>query len=98
MLRSLVPAIVCLALPAQTPLRVAAEPPRTLDLRQDQAADWVPRDARDPAQAEAAHQAWSRRLEEFRGAPTYRPAITFAEAISPNWPAGLRTFYSQFPK
>jgi hypothetical protein len=61
-----------LALPAQTPLQVGTEPPRLLDLRQAAAVDWVPRDARDPAQVEAMHQAWSARVAPLRGAAAVR--------------------------
>jgi len=61
-----------LALPAQTPLRVGAPLPVDLDLRGSKAADWLPRDARDPAQVEAAAQAWSARVGPLRGKSAVR--------------------------
>jgi hypothetical protein len=61
-----------LALPAQAPLQVGTEAPRLLDLSQAAAADWVPRDARDPAQVEAVHQAWSAKVAPLLGAPAVR--------------------------
>jgi len=70
--RTLVLSCACLALAAQAPLQVAAEPPRALDLGSAAAADWLPRDARDPAQVEAAHQAWARRLGPLRDAAAVR--------------------------
>jgi hypothetical protein len=41
-------------------------------LREASGADWVPRDARDPAQVEAAHQAWSRKVAPNLGAAAVR--------------------------
>ena len=61
-----------LSLPAQGLVRVQAELPRVLDLRDAAGADWVPRDARDPAQVEAAHQAWRRKAAEDLGAAAVR--------------------------
>jgi hypothetical protein len=70
--RILLPAVLCLALPAQAPLRVGAGPPPTLDLDGTAAADWLPRDARDPAQVEAARRAWTARIAPLRGARAVR--------------------------
>lgn len=72
MLRSIVPCLVWLALPAQPLLRVAAEPPAELDLRLAAAADWLPRDGRDPAQAAVLQKAWADRVEPLRGAAAVR--------------------------
>jgi hypothetical protein len=63
---------VFLALPAQTPLQVGTGTPRVLDLRDAAGADWVPRDARDPAQVEAMHQKWSRQVAPDLGATAVR--------------------------
>ena len=72
MLRSLFLSCAFLALQAQAPLQVATDLPRVLDLRDTDPAEWVPRDARDPAQEEAAHQAWSLRVAPDRGAAAVR--------------------------
>jgi hypothetical protein len=72
LLRSIIPCLVWAALPAQGLLRVAAEPPAALDLRADAAADWLPRDARDPAQAEASRRAWRERVAPLRAAGAVR--------------------------
>ena len=72
MLRSMILSCVFLALPAQTPLQVGAEPPQVLDLRAEAVADWLAGDPRDPAQAEAMRQAWSRRLAPHLGARAVR--------------------------
>ena len=72
MLRSMILSFVFLALPAQAPLQVGTEPPRVLDLRDAAGADWVPRDARDPAQVEAMHQKWSRQVAPDLGVPAVR--------------------------
>ena len=72
MLRSIIPCLVWAALPAQPLLRVAAEPPATLDLRAAAAIDWLPRDGRDPAQAAASHRAWRERVAPYRDAGAVR--------------------------
>jgi hypothetical protein len=56
----------------QAPVRVAAEAPAELDLRGAAGADWVPRDARDPAQVEAAHQAWAAKVRPYLDTPAVR--------------------------
>ena len=63
---------IALALPAQAPLQVAGAWPQTLDLSGEAAADWVPRDARDPAQVEAAARAWALRVGPLRSAGAVR--------------------------
>lgn len=72
MVRFLAACVVGLALGAQAPLRVAADLPPTLDLRNAAAVDWLPRDVRDPAQVEAMHRAWAERTAPFRGAGSVR--------------------------
>lgn len=76
MLRSMILPCLCLTLsgqaPIQAPLQVGTGWPRDLDLRDLAAADWVPSDARDPAQVEAAHQAWSVKAAPMLGAAAVR--------------------------
>jgi len=68
-LRILIPPCACLALCAQGLLQVGTPLPAALDLRDAAGGDWVPRDARDPAQVEALAQAWTRRVAPYRGSP-----------------------------
>ena len=54
------------------PLRVAVPQPRPLDLRQADPARLIPRDARDPAQTEAADRAWAALVAPVADAPALR--------------------------
>ena len=61
-----------LALGAQSLVQVGTPLPPVLDLREADAARLLPRDARDPAQAEAVRKAWAPVISAFRGLPALR--------------------------
>ena len=54
------------------PLQVGAPLPRLLDLRKAESAPLIPRDARDPAQVEAARKAWDALTPEGAREPSWR--------------------------
>jgi len=60
------------ALGAQSLIQVARPLPPLLDLRNVDAARLLPGDARDPAQVEAARQAWTPQISAFKGLPALR--------------------------
>ncbi|MDR3672914.1 MAG: hypothetical protein P4L36_18860 [Holophaga sp.] len=97
MLRAALVLCLSLALPAQVPLQIATQPPRPLDLRQAAAADWVPRDARDPAQVEAVHQAWSARVAPVLGAGAVRLLLPAGPGRLPMLLAASQALKAQDP-
>lgn len=98
MLRSLILTCVSLALPAQIPLQVGTEWPRTLDLRDASAAQLVPRDARDPAQVEAARQAWAGRVAQALGAGAVRILLPSGPGRLPLLLAAAQALKAQDPR
>jgi hypothetical protein len=61
-----------MALGAQSLVQVAAPLPPLLDLRDADPAQLLAKDARDPAQVEAARAAWASRIDGFKGLPALR--------------------------
>ena len=70
---TLVPALIAPLAAGETPLlQVAAPRPVDLDLRRADARRLLPADPRDPAQVEAARQAWEPLLAPLASAPSLR--------------------------
>ncbi len=69
-----------MALGAQSLIQVGTPLPPLLDLREADAAQLLPRDARDPAQMEAVRQAWASHISAFRGLPALRLCLPRGQA------------------
>ncbi|HJU84201.1 MAG TPA: hypothetical protein VJ600_08315, partial [Holophagaceae bacterium] len=85
------------SLQAQAPLRVGAPEPAVLDLRQAPIAELVPRDARDPAQVEAARAAWAPRIAAVQGAPALRLLLPSGNGREPLLLAASQALKAQNP-
>ena len=83
---------------AQAPLRVGTPPPAELDLRTSVGADWVPRDARDPGQVEAARQHWVARVAPFQGAGAVRILLPAGADRLPMLLAAAQALRAQDPE
>ncbi len=85
---------------AQTPppIQVGKPLPPLLDLRDADAARLVPRDTRDPAQAESARRAWEPLVVSFRGLPDLRLRLPAGEARLPMLLAASQALKAQSPQ
>ena len=89
--------ILSLTLTAQAPIQVGLPLPERLDLRQAEAATLVPKDARDPAQNEAARLAWKPWIDPVRAFPALRLLLPRGEQRLPLLLAASQALKAQNP-
>jgi len=89
--------VLSLTLAAQAPIQVDQPLPEPLDLRQADAAVLVPRDARDPAQLEAARLAWRPWIEPVKDFPALRLLLPRDEQRLPLLLAASQALKAQSP-
>ena len=82
----------------QAPLRVGVPAPVELDLSASAGADWVPRDARDPAQVEAARRNWAARVAPYQGAGAVRILLPAGPDRLPMLLAAAQALRAQDPQ
>ena len=85
------------SLNAQAPIQVGAPEPLLLDLRNAEATALVPKDPRDPGQAEATRKAWLPFLEGLRNGPAVRILLPQAGPRLPLLLAASQALRAQDP-
>ncbi len=90
-------ATLTLALSAQSPIQVGQTLPPLLDLRSVDAVHLVPKDARDPAQIEAARKAWNPLVEPVQHHPALRLLLPGTDQRLPLLLAASQALRAQNP-
>jgi hypothetical protein len=89
--------LLVMQLAAQAPIQVAQSLPPQLDLRQGDAAILVPKDARDPAQVEAARRAWLPLIAGVKNEPSLRLLLPANASRLPMLLAASQALKAQSP-